>query len=526
MSITKPYKFSADSSALRMLTNINQALSTEPNSRAGLQRVLDILDHDYGVLRSAVVVVDPNSNGLRVEASCGIDGKGRRAEWNTGEGITGQVADTGKPVVLTQISQEPTFLNRTGPRDQGSRSETSFISVPIPGAKKPIGTLNIDLNFEKSRNYDYDLQVLLIVASMLGQALRLKDASEAIVSTLNGVTALERQKLVQENTNLKAELKERYDFSNIVGTSGPMRKVYEQIAQVATSNTTVLVRGESGTGKELIANALHYNSPRAKQPLLKVSCAALPDSLIEAELFGHEKGAFTGATARKKGRFELADGGTLFLDEIGDINLSTQVKLLRVLQEKEFERLGGTATIKSNVRLIAATNADLEKAIAAGTFREDLHYRLNVFTIFVPPLRERKPDILLLADTFLEKYSIEHRKTIKRISTPAIDMLMAYHWPGNVRELENSIERAVLVCDENVIHAHHLPPSLQTGEQSGTTTRVTLAEAVASYEKDLIQDALKTTRGNRVQAAQLLDSTERIVSYKVKKYRIDCRRFR
>jgi Nif-specific regulatory protein len=305
-----------------------------------------------------------------------------------------------------------------------------------------------------------------------------------------------------------------------------MRKVYEQIAQVATSNTTVLVRGESGTGKELIANALHYNSPRAKQPLLKVSCAALPDSLIEAELFGHEKGAFTGATARKKGRFELADGGTLFLDEIGDINLSTQVKLLRVLQEKEFERLGGTATIKSNVRLIAATNADLEKAIAAGTFREDLHYRLNVFTIFVPPLRERKPDILLLADTFLEKYSIEHRKTIKRISTPAIDMLMAYHWPGNVRELENSIERAVLVCDENVIHAHHLPPSLQTGEQSGTTTRVTLAEAVASYEKDLIQDALKTTRGNRVQAAQLLDSTERIVSYKVKKYRIDCRRFR
>jgi Nif-specific regulatory protein len=526
MSITTPGDISVDSSALRMLTNINQALTTEPNSRAGLQRVLDILAHDYGIIRSAVVVMDPNSSRLRVEASYGIEGKGRRAEWDTGEGITGKVADTGKPVILTQISQEPTFLNRTGPRNQRAGTETSFISVPIPGAKNPLGTLNIDLKFQKSRNYDYDLQVFRIVASMLGQALRLKDASEAIVSALNGVTGIERQKLVQENTNLKAELKERYDFSNIVGTSGPMRTVYEQIAQVATSNTTVLVRGESGTGKELIANALHYNSPRAKQSLLKVSCAALPDSLIEAELFGHEKGAFTGATTRKKGRFELADGGTLFLDEIGDINLSTQVKLLRVLQEKQFERLGGTTPITSNVRLIAATNADLEKAIAAGTFREDLHYRLNVFTIFVPPLRERKPDILLLADTFLEKYSIEHGKTIKRISTPAIDMLMAYHWPGNVRELENSIERAVLVCDENVIHAHHLPPSLQTGEQSGTTTRVTLADAVASYEKDLIQDALKTTRGNRVQAAQLLDSTERIVSYKVKKYRIDCRRFR
>ena len=334
---------------------------------------------------------------------------------------------------------------------------------------------------------------------MFGQAIRLKEAAE-----------VERQRLLAENTHLKAELKERYDFSQIIGTSGPMRQVYEQI----------------GTGKELIAHAIHYNSPRAKKPFIKVSCAALPDSLIEAELFGHEKGAFTGAAARKKGRFELADGGTLFLDEIGDINLSTQVKLLRVLQEKEFERLGGVTPVKTNVRLIAATNADLEKAIAAGTFREDLHYRLNVFTIFVPPLRERKTDILLLADSFLEKYSVEHGKSVKRISTPAIDMLMAYHWPGNVRELENSIERALLVCDGNVIHAHHLPPSLQTSEASGTVTRVALADAVGAYEKDLIQDALKTTRGNRVKAARLLDSTERIISYKVKKYEIDCRRFR
>ena len=213
-------------------------------------------------------------------------------------------------------------------------------------------------------------------------------------------------------------MKERYDFSQIIGTSGPMRQVYEQIAQVAGTNTTVLVRGESGTGKELIAHAIHYNSPRAKKPFIKVSCAALPDSLIEAELFGHEKGAFTGAAARKKGRFELADGGTLFLDEIGDINLSTQVKLLRVLQEKEFERLGGVTPVKANVRLIAATNADLEKAIAAGTFREDLHYRLNVFTIFVPPLRERKTDILLLADSFLEKYTVRARQERQNGSPP------------------------------------------------------------------------------------------------------------
>jgi Nif-specific regulatory protein len=208
------------------------------------------------------------------------------------------------------------------------------------------------------------------------------------------------------------------------------------------------------------------------------------------------------------------------------VPLSTQVKLLRVLQERQFERLGGTEPVKVNVRLIAATNKDLEKAIAAGAFREDLHYRLNVFTICVPPLRERKPDILLLADHFLEKYSIEHHKPIKRISTAAIDMLTAYHWPGNVRELENIIERAVLVSEGNVVHGHHLPPTLQTAEASGTVTRCALEDAVAAYEKALIQDALKTARGNRSKAAKLLHSTERIISYKVRKYHIDCDRYR
>jgi Nif-specific regulatory protein len=248
--------------------------------------------------------------------------------------------------------------------------------------------------------------------------------------------------------------------------------------------------------------------------------------LIESELFGYEKGAFTGAESRKKGRFDLAEGGTLFLDEIGDVNPSTQVKLLRVLQQREFERVGGTETVKSNVRLIAATNRDLERAIATGAFREDLYYRLNVFTIFVPPLRERKADLLLLVDHFLERFAREHRRSIKRISTPAIDMLTSYHWPGNVRELENTLERSVLTCDGEVIHGHHLPPSLQTAEASGTVTRVALKDAVSSYEKDLIQDALKTTRGNCAKAARLLDTTERIINYKVRQYGIDAKRFR
>ena len=506
---------SAGAGSLALLADINLALTGPRNIRAGLQRALEILAQQDRLLQASVVLKDLDSGQLEIVASEGLSAEGQRATWSLGEGITGRVVQTGRPVVVPQISQEPMFLHRTGQRRRRGRSDTSFICVPILGPRKPIGAFNVDLSFEKSRDYDQDLQLFRVVATMFAQAIRVKQLIEA-----------ERQRLLDENIHLKEELRERYDFSHIVGTSGPMRQVFEQITRVASANTTVLIRGESGTGKELIAHAIHYSSTRSKKPFIKVSCAALPDSLIESELFGYEKGAFTGATARKKGRFELADGGTIFLDEIGDINLSTQVKLLRILQDREFERLGGTGTIKANVRLVAATNSDLETAIAAGTFREDLHYRLNVFTIFVPPLRERKTDILLLADHFLEKYAIEHGKSIKRISTPAIDMLMAYHWPGNVRELQNILERAVLVCDTNVVHGHHLPPTLQTSEASGTVSDTSLAEAVAVYEKDLIQDALKTTRGNRVKAAKLLDSTDRIISYKVRKYHIDCRRFR
>ena len=508
-------KLSSEAKFLATLVEVNQALAAARSPRAGLQRGLEILGDLYGVSRTAVVLRNPDTDRLEIEASEGLTAEGRRATWVAGEGITGPVVQTGRPVVVPRISQEPTFLHRTGRRLKANTSETTFICVPIPGQRRPVGSMNVDLPFIKDRDYDRDLQLFQVVATMFGQALRVKQLVEA-----------ERQRLLDENIHLKEELKERYDFSHIIGTSGPMRQVFEQIARVASTNTTVLIRGESGTGKELIAHAIHYNSGRSKKPFIKVSCAALPDSLIESELFGYEKGAFTGATERKKGRFERAERGSLFLDEIGDINLSTQVKLLRVLQDREFERLGGTEPLKANVRLIAATNADLEKAIAAKTFREDLHYRLNVFTIFVPPLRERKTDMLLLADSFLEKYAVEHGRAIKRISTPAIDMLMSYHWPGNVRELENTIERAVLVCDGSVVHAHHLPPTLQTAEASGTHTTTSLSEAVGAYEKDLIQDALKTTRGNRVQAAKLLNSTERIISYKVKKYGIDGRRFR
>ena len=478
-----------------------------------MQRVLGTLIRHHSVVRGMVTLL--RDGELHAEAVEGFEDRARNTQIKVGEGITGKVVESGKPIVVPRVSKEPAFLNLASRRPDHLKQELSFICVPIVLNRQPVGALGVDLRFKPERDYDSSVKFLGVVSSMIAQALNVQRMVEE-----------ERRRLLDENTHLRQELRERYDFSNIIGTSGPTRQMYEQVAQVAQTNTTVLIRGESGTGKELIAHAIHYNSLRAKKPFIKVSCAALPDTLIESELFGYEKGAFTGAAARKKGRFEMAEGGTLFLDEIGDVNLGTQVKLLRVLQEREFERVGGTETVKANVRLIAATNKDMEKAIAEGTFREDLYYRLNVFTIFVPPLRERKADLLLLADHFLDKFSREHNKVIKRISTPAIDMLTAYHWPGNVRELENALERAVLVCDGAVVHGHHLPPSLQTADSSGTVTRVSLKDAVAAYERDLILDALKTTRGNRAKAARLLDTTERILNYKVQGYGIDVRRFK
>ena len=504
---------SRDARRLSTLLEVSQALSGTLNLKSSMQRVIQILIRHHGVVRGMVTLL--REGELHVEAIEGFDDRARTISYKVGEGITGQVAQSGKPIVVPRISKEPEFLNRMPRRADVARNELSFICVPIVVQRATVGTLAVDLKFKAERDYESSGKFFGIVSSMIAQALNVQRLVEE-----------ERRRLVDENTHLRQELRERYDFSNSIGTSGPTRQMYEQVAQVAQTNTTVLIRGESGTGKELIAHAIHYNSLRAKKPFVKVSCAALPDTLIESELFGYEKGAFTGANARKKGRFELAESGTIFLDEIGDINASTQIKLLRVLQEREFERLGGTESVRVNVRVIAATNKDMEKAIANGTFREDLYYRLNVFTIFVPPLRDRKADLLLLADHFLEKFSREHGKVIKRISTPAIDMLMSYHWPGNVRELENALERSVLVCDGQVIHGHHLPPSLQTADASGTVTRVSLKDAVEGFERDLIQDALKTTRGNRAKAARLLDTTERILNYKVRNLGVDVRRFR
>ena len=318
----------------------------------------------------------------------------------------------------------------------------------------------------------------------------------------------------------------QFERSPIIGNSKEMGRVFNLLEQVAGTDTSVLILGESGVGKELIADALHRNSPRKDAPFIKVNCAALPETLLESELFGHERGAFTGAQTQKKGRFELANGGTIFLDEIGDISPTTQIKLLRVLQEREFERLGGESTIKCDVRIITATNRNLEEMIDKGEFRQDLYYRLNVFPISIPPLRERKTDIIPITDYFVEKYRKFHNKTIRRISTPAIDMLSSYHWPGNVRELENCIERAVLLSNEGVIRGHHLPPSLQTAENTSKHAGSNLQATLDSMEKELILDALKETKGNMAKAARELGLTERVMGLRAKKYKVDPRKFK
>jgi len=334
----------------------------------------------------------------------------------------------------------------------------------------------------------------------------------------------ERRDLISENTALKEMLIERYKFDEIVSTSHAMEEVLNMAGRVAASSATVLLRGESGTGKELIAKAIHYQSSRANFPLIKVNCAALPETLLESELFGHEKGAFSGATARRIGRFEAADKGTLFLDEIGELATGMQVKLLRVLQEHEFERLGGNQTIKTDVRIIAATNRDIELAIKTGAFREDLYYRLNVVPVVIPPLRDRKEDIPALLDHFIKKFSEENRKPITGIALEARDLLMRYSYPGNVRELENIVERSVVLAKREIITTADLPIHVRTalseGELRGQKLSGSLNATLDTVERGLILEALKESGSVQTRAAEKLGISERVLRYKLKKYKI------
>ncbi len=500
---------------LDALYRISQILGAGSRQQEMLAEVLDILHSDLDMGRGMIVLLSPDGQELTVEASHDVpEPRRRQVRYRKDEGVVGRVVGSGKPVIVPRISQEPLFLDRLHRRRDNSDKEFSFICVPIAIGSETVGALAADRVYDPATTLDEDLRVLTIVASMIAHDVQSRR-----------LAASERQALEEENLRLRTELADRFRPENIMGNSNAMREVYRAISQVSGSDTTVLIRGESGTGKELVAHAIHYSSPRAKGPFIKVNCAALSENLLESELFGHEKGAFTGAIQARKGRIEEAEGGTLFLDEVGDFSPATQVRLLRVLQEREFERVGSNKTQKANVRIVAATNRDLEQGIADGTFRHDLYYRLNVFPIFLPPLRDRRDDILLLADFFVERYAQRLSKDVRRISTPAINMMVVYHWPGNVRELENCIERAVLLSTDGVIRAHHLPPTLQTSDASETVGTGTLQARVDVYERDIVVDALKRCEGNMAAAARELGTTARILRYKVAHLNIDPKRY-
>ncbi len=513
----KPAGKISHDSELEALFRISRILASGSSQRQILLEVLDVLHSELAMTRGTIMLLTPDGDELMTEVAHNIPASQLAgARYRKGEGIAGRVVETGQPVVVPKVSQEPMFLDRIHKRRAASlKEEISFICVPIKIGSEVVGVLSADRVFDESAALNNDVRLLTIIGSMIAKDVKVRRDS-----------AEEKHALEEENVRLRSEMEDRFRPENIIGNSGAMREVYQAIHQVATSDTTVLIRGESGTGKELVAHAVHYSSLRAKGPFIKVNCAALSENLLESELFGHEKGAFTGAIQSRKGRIEEANGGTLFLDEIGEFTPATQVKLLRVLQEREFERVGSNASIKANVRIIVATNRDLEQAVEDEGFRQDLYYRINVFPIFLPPLRDRKNDILLLADHFVEKYSRQMNKDVRRISTPAINMMVVYHWPGNVRELENCIERAVLLSTDGVIHGHHLPPTLQTSDASDTMGSGTFEERVALYERDIIVDALKRSGGKISAAAEDLRTTPRIIGYKIKQLGIDYKRFR
>jgi Nif-specific regulatory protein len=510
MTGTHTNSCSRELSEMRLLFDISTLLGESLDLKTVLSPVLEKIAAHLGMLRGTLTIHNRNNNEIAIEEAYGLDrSEVARGRYHLGEGITGKVIDSGEAIAIPRISEEPLFLDRTGARKNLDKSDISFVCVPIKIGSEVIGAIGVDKLYNRNVRLEDDIRLLTIIASSISQAVRLRQ-----------VTQEEVENLKEENSRLQAELHTKYKPESVIGNSKMMRLLYSQMEQVSATNATVLLLGESGVGKEKIAHAIHYSSPRAGKPFVKLNCAAIPETLIESELFGHEKGSFTNALTLRKGRFEMADCGTIFLDEIGEMPLALQTKFLRVLQEREFERIGGSETIRVNIRVIAATNRNLAALIEEGKFREDLYYRLNVFPLVVPPLRERKTDIVLLADHFAEKFSREHSKKIRNISSPAINLLMSYSWPGNVRELENCMERAVILSTDETIHSYHLPPSLQTEPRAASKERGTLNELMESLEREIIIEELRHCGGNLSKAALNLGITERIMGLRVGKYAI------
>jgi len=522
---------------LVVLTEIGHLLSSTLELRDAFGKMMQIISDKLHMRRGALVLLDESTGRLRTEAAIGLTPEEmERAKYALGEGITGNVVATGRARIVPDLRTEPDFLNRTGRfNPELIDMATSFLCVPVRIGGRTAGALSVDKPFVTDAQLRSDHRFLDIIAAFLAQAIQ-----------LNRMVMRQKEELLEENEQLRAQVRDRYRFENIIGDSPAMHEVFAVVGQVANSRATVLLLGETGTGKEMIAKAIHYNSPRRERPFIRVNCGALTGTLLESELFGHVKGSFTGAIRDKVGRFEAADGGTIFLDEIGTLEPQLQVKLLRVLQEREFERVGDTLTLKVDVRVIAATNVDLQEQVAKSAFREDLFYRLNVVSVYLPPLRNRREDIPRLIDHFLDKYNALNERRLRRISRDVLNVLLRYPWPGNVRELENAIERAVVLSNDEDFTEDLMPLSVrmfaaqrrtnQSSESLETLTKRLAEQSVVDYElregeiyqlvidqieHALIERALSKCNGVKTKAADFLGINRNTLNKKVKELGIE-----
>ncbi len=484
-----------------------------------LNSILEILSDTLNMERATIVIFDKATQKLAIKASCGLSEEEKlRGVYRPDEGIIGQIFRTRSPFIVPDITSEPLFLNRTGARQPVNRNKISFLGVPLLVHDIPEGVLTVDRLFGDDVSFEEDIRFLTILATLVGQFL-----------TLHREIERKEAKLIKENENLKAKLHTRHGGHFIIGHSKPMQEVFSLIHKIADSDATALLLGESGTGKELVARAIHEGGRRSNKPFIKINCAALPETLLESELFGHEKGAFTSAHASRPGRFELAEGGTIFLDEIGEMPLSLQAKMLRILQEKQFERIGGLKTYTADVRIIAATNVSLETEISRGRFRADLYYRLNVVPILLPPLRERKEDIPTLFNHFLHKSNERNEKNLK-ITSDLLDFMIEHPWPGNVREMQNLVERMVILAEGDRLTVKDIPANYVISEQR-SSEQDTMQQRPASPQNNLhsgdsleaierreIEASLKRNGWVQIRAARELGLTQRQIGYRIKKY--------
>jgi Nif-specific regulatory protein len=499
-----------------LLFEMGRAMSEENDLSLALEVLLDYMRSDMTVERAMINLHHRETGRIFIHKCMGLTLEEQaKGVYFPGEGITGQVVELAKPIIVQRIGDEPAFLNRTGSLSVTEDQEHSFLCVPIMLGKKVLGSISAVRFYDNEGLLHKHVNTLEVVAYMLAQAIELY-----LVENVDKVIWEQRHR------ELMAELRPRFKPSSIIGSSKAMMEVFALLHKVAQTKVTVLLLGESGVGKEMIADVIHSDGPSSSGPMVKFNCAALPESILESELFGHEKGSFTGATQLRKGRFEEADGGTIFFDEVGELSLGVQAKLLRVLQERAFERVGGNKTVTVDIRIVAATNKNLAEMVANGTFRQDLYFRLNVFPLMIPPLRDRGSDIVTLAEHFVSRYAKENGKQINRITTPALNMIMSYHWPGNVRELENVIHRAVILTEDDAIHGYNLPMSLQSPVFSGADIKNGLEAKLAAVEYEMLAEALRLHQGNASKAAKELGLTRRTMGLRMKKYNLSYKEFR